>query len=59
MIQATQVDCHVFHIPTVWRETLVVGKFGKLSAKLRTFSEIKFGKLLYRVLPLQLSFGVV
>ena len=42
---------------TIWRETLVVGKFGELSAKL-PFGEIKFGELLYGARPMQLSFGV-
>ena len=41
----------------VWRETLVAGKFGKLSAKLYTFGEIKFGELLYGA-PHAISFGV-
>ena len=41
---------------TIWRETLVVGKFGQLSAKLPL--QIIFGKLLYRVHPMQLSFEV-
>ena len=40
-------------------ETLVVGKFGELSAKKSTFGKIKFGELLYEVHPMQSSFGVV
>ena len=43
----------------IWRETLVVGKFGELSAKLRTFGRINFGEYLYGSHPIQLSSGVV
>ena len=50
---------HEWKCIIVWRETLVIGKFGELSAKVRTFGEIKFGELRYGVCLMQLSSGVV
>ena len=42
---------------TVWRETLVVGKFGKLSVKL-PLAKQNVAKLLYGAHPMLLSSGV-